>query len=292
MRHPTWAVWAIVGGLAAGPAAAADDGMFHVKHSEVDVPRIAMERVTLNYAIYFGGLHIVDLETAVDLAPSTYEVQTQVKTVGFAQWATEFRMASRTEGLVDGLQLQPHRHRVNSEFRGRSRSTAIDFNAGEVADVRLIPALRADERRNEVPRAMMRGTTDPTSALLAMTRRIAATQGCAGRVSVFDGRHRYDVVVVERGNEELPRIEGSVFSGPALRCDFTVEPLGGYDLRSTDPEQARRRFHGGRAWFAELIPGRPAVPVRLQIDGELASALVYLRAVDSVDRSAAVEQTN
>jgi hypothetical protein len=103
---------------------------------------------------------------------------------------------------------------------------------------------------------------------------------------VFDGRRRYDVVVAEYGPETLAANDYNNFSGTALRCDFHVEQIAGYDIKTANPDMRKQRFRTGRAWFAEVLPGRPAVPVRVEVDGDLAVTLVHLRGV----RPAGIEE--
>jgi len=266
MRHAVLALSLLVCALAGSPAAGGESGSGKA------------DRVDLAYTIYFGGLHVVDLSVDLDLAATTYDVKTQVRTVGLLHWLTEWQLDATTEGaIIEGTRLLPARHRVRTEFRGRPRTVAIDFSGGDVADIRIVPLPRDEDRREEVPRAAMRGALDPTSALLAVTRRLAAGEGCTARIPVFDGRRRFDIVAVEHGPEELPATDYSLFSGSALRCDFTIEPIAGYDVRNADAEERRRQLSHGRAWFAAAEPGLPPVPVRIEIGGDPVSALVHLR---------------
>jgi Protein of unknown function (DUF3108) len=234
-------------------------------------------RLDLNYAIYFGGLHVIDMAIDLDLAASGYDVTTRIRTVGLAGWIAPWQSVATTEGTIRGLRLEPRRHRMDGEFRGHRRSVAIDFAGADVVDIRIIPPPAQDDGRDPVTREQMHGALDPTSALLAVTRRIAAGQGCVGREPVFDGRRRYDVVVVDSAADTLPANDYSLFSGPALRCDFEFVPIAGYESRPAESEERKRRFRTGRAWFAELVPGRPAVPVRIEMGGDVVPTLVHLR---------------
>jgi len=280
MRQTICAVLLLIGALARSPATADEAGAGRA------------DRLNLEYAIYFGGLHVVDLNVDVDLAATSYDVKTQVRTVGFLHWLTEWRLDAMTEGaIIEGTRLMPARHRVRTEFRGRPRTVAIDFTGGDVADVRIVPPPGEDGSRNEVPRAAMRGALDPTSALLGLTRRLTAGKGCTGRIPVFDGRRRYDVVAVEHGPDEIPATDYGLFNGTALRCDFKVEPIAGYDARNPEAEERRRQLSHGRAWFAAVVEGLPPMPVRIELGGDPVSAMVHLREVQWPGGAAAMSRT-
>lgn len=229
----------------------------------------AEERVNLDYQIYFGGLNVIKVGIELGLGPDAYDVEARTETVGLTGYLAPWRSTAKTQGEIDGGRVEPLRHRVDAEFRGKSRTIAIDFVDGEVTSLFLDPPARKDPR-DEIPPERRRGAMDPASALLTLVRVMGEGKGCAGRFPVFDGRRRYDVVVVERGRETLAPNNYSAFQGEATRCDFHVEPL------VVDAPDHKRRFRSGRAWFAEIFPGRPVVPVRLEVDGDYVQTLVHL----------------
>jgi hypothetical protein len=233
-------------------------------------------RVQLDYVVYFGGFRVVQVAVDLGMGSSAYDVTARAHTVGMADWMTKWMSVTRTEGTVAGLRLAPVLHQANGEFRGRHRSVSMVFAHGDVTSLQVLPLPRDDYGRDEVPPEKRRGALDPASAMLMAARWVAEKGACVERVPVFDGRRRYDVVVVDRGKETLPANDYNSFSGVALRCDFTVDPIAGYEQRFADEEMRRRRFNTGRAWFAEILPGQPAVPVRIELDGEMASALIHL----------------
>ena len=292
MRHPILTMAAILAALAAPPAFAQQ---VSAASGEVAPHRSSPQRLGLDYTVYFGGLHVLDLGVAVDLGRRSYDVTSKIRTVGLTRWLAPWDSVATTEGVIDGAQVEPQRHRMDGKLRGHRRSVAIDFRGTAVADVRVYPPPAKDDDRDPVTPAEMNGSLDPSSALLAMSRRIAAGGGCDGRVPVFDGRRRYDVVVVDRGTELVPGGD-DLFSGPALRCDFTIVPIAGYVRRPSDPDHLKHRFRTGHAWFAEVVPGAPAVPVRIEMQGDLAATVVHLRrvrpAADVAATPAAAPQPN
>jgi hypothetical protein len=237
-------------------------------------PLPADNRVTLDYLVYFGGMNVMQLGVDVGVAPDAYDVTARIQTVGVAGFMVPWRSVATSEGAIDSGRVEPRQHRVNAESRNGQRTTAIDFDDnGEVTTVALYPP-PGKGPRDQVPQELRRGAIDPPSALFAVTRLMAQDGRCEGRMRVFDGRRRYDVLLSDRGHETLAANDYSAYHGPAIRCDFQFEQMVG---ESVPAEDKQRRFRSGRAWFAELFPGRPVVPVRLEIDGDYAQTLVHLR---------------
>ncbi len=241
--------------------------------NRADVPLPADDRVRFDYQIYFGGLNVMQLGVEVGVSPDAYDVTARVQTIGFAGFVAPWKSVATSEGSIDAGRVEPRQHRVHGEYRGNTRTTSIDFDDnGEVTMVALQPP-PGNGPNDQVPEALRRGAIDPPSALFAVTRLMAQDGKCEGRMRVFDGRRRYDVVLTDRGREALIANDYNAFYGSALRCDFRFEPIVSEYVAQPDH---KRRFRSGRAWFAELIPGRPVVPVRLEIDGDYAQTLVHL----------------
>jgi hypothetical protein len=231
------------------------------------------DRVALNYQIYFGGLNVMQLAVDVGVASDAYDVRARVQTVGLAGFLAPWTSVAVSEGSIDDGRIEPRLHRVRGEWRGRERTIDIDFDDdGEVTTVALYPQ-PGNGPNDQVPVELRQGAIDPPSALFSLTRLMAQEGRCQGRMRVFDGRRRYDVVLTDRGRDTLIANDYSAYHGVAIRCDFHFEPIVSEYVSQPDK---KRRFRSGRAWFAELFPGRPVVPVRLEIDGDYAQTLVHL----------------
>ena len=79
------------------------------------------------------------------------------------------------------------------------------------------------------------------------------------------------------GMQVLEATSRSVFQGPALRCDFEGRLLAGFPR---DEDRARAgRPRSGTAWFAQLSPGGPSLPVRITFETRFfGHATMYLAA--------------
>ena len=235
------------------------------------------DRMSLLYEIYSGGFHVLNFQLDLALAPESYDVTARINSAGFVGWFLSWRQTSESQGRLGPETVSPTLHRSQGEFHGRRRSVEIDYDAGTVSDVRIQPPAREDEGRDEVSVERRREAMDPISSILNAIRRISSGQGCGGRLPVFDGRRRYDLVLTERNRGPgLPQLAGAP-SG-RIQCDFVYEPIAGHNRRDADPEtKDKRRIQSGRV-FAERN-GALIVPVRIEIDGDWGMTIAHLREI-------------
>jgi hypothetical protein len=264
MRRMTFAALAaLILSLAWRPAAASPD------------------RMNLFYEVFSGGFHVLNFELDLALAPERYDVTARINSAGFVGWFLSWRQVAESRGALGPDMVSPELHRSQAEFRGRQRSVEIDYDSGKVGDVRVVPPAREDEGRDEVPVERRREAIDPISSILGAIRRISAGQGCGGRLPVFDGRRRYDLVLTDRKQGTgLPQLAGA--PSEKIQCDFVYEPIAGHNRRDADPEtRDKRRIQSGRV-FAERN-GPLIVPVRIEIDGDWGMTIAHLREVKRGD---------
>lgn len=248
------------------------------------------DRMSLYYEVYSGGFHVLNFELDLALAAERYDVVTRINSAGMVGWLLSWRQVSESRGLLGPGSVAPEQHRSQSEFRGRRRSVEIDYEGGKVDDVRVDPPPREDEGRDEVSPERRREAMDPISSILSAIRRISAGQGCGGRLPVFDGRRRYDLVLTERARPAgQPQLSGA--ASERIQCDFVYEPIAGHERRNADPEtRDRRRIQSGRV-FAERN-GALVVPVRVELDGDWGMTIAHLREIRREDCTVVAQGAN
>ncbi|MBI3452563.1 MAG: DUF3108 domain-containing protein [Rhodospirillales bacterium] len=238
----------------------------------------AAKRIGLVYDIYSGGLHVLalDLDLGLGLDTGRYDVTAKISTAGFLAWFLDWNQVTRSEGTLGEGGVAPDLYRMNATFRGNARMIEIVYRNGQVAVVRAEPSAKDDGEREVVAEAQRRDTLDPMSGVLAVIHATSEGKGCNGRVPVFDGRRRYDMVFVDRGERQFSASRYSVFDGRAKQCDFVFESIAGFERRRPENEE-RRRLQSGRAWISPVMPGAPATPVRIELDGDWGMTIAHLR---------------
>ncbi|MBN9562358.1 MAG: DUF3108 domain-containing protein [Alphaproteobacteria bacterium] len=214
------------------------------------------------YEIYAAGVPVAVLKTGFALGPSDYRIDLSFHTTGLVGWLYGGRQQSNVEGEWRGDRPAPRRFAGEGMWGGRARQTLIDYIAGQPLVRSLLPP--NDEEREPVPAALQANSMDALSAIAMLIRRVARTNRCEGQATTFDGRRAMDLVARTVGEEVLPPSTRSVFTGRALRCDFEGRLLAGF-LRDADQPELRRPRHGS-AWLAQITPGVPPIPVRIEFE--------------------------
>jgi hypothetical protein len=221
----------------------------------------------LDYAAYAAGFNVVDVSTSIALDRSGYQVGLAFHTTGAFGLLFHSAIVSMVRGLwergpANAQDVAPQRFASWGWDRGTEHRTLIDYRGGQPVIRDLVPP--TDGERDPVPPAMQRDTMDTLSAMAMLLHRVATTGRCEGQAHIFDGR-RLSVISATTGPVEVLAPERqSVFSGAALRCDFEGRQLAGFQ-HGVDEAELKRVKHGA-AWIAHIVPGAPAMPVRIRFE--------------------------
>jgi hypothetical protein len=238
------------------PAFAADEGDVHA-----------------SYDTFAVGLHVADVQAGFGLGPWSYQVQLVYRTTGVVGVFYRGHQINTVRGAWQGNQPEPVEFFGDGFWRGMHRVTVIDYANGQPQVRDLQPPNEAE--RQPVPPDLQANTMDTLSALAELMRHVADDGKCETTVHTYDGRRVTEVTARTVGMETLPPTSRSVFSGPALRCDFEGRMLAGFLLGDSD-EAHRRPLHG-TAWLAQAMPGAPPVPVRMVFETDwFGDATMYL----------------
>ena len=213
----------------------------------------------LAFAVYAAGLNVLNIESDVNLAATNYRVDLNFRTAGLFGALFHSDVNSFAQGDWAGNMPRPLRFASWGMVRGDQRRTILDYHNGQPVVTVLDPPQEDD--RDPVPPAMEHDTMDTLSAMAMLVRAVAATGRCEGQVTTFDGRRVLQITSHTTGEETL-RTEGrSSFSGPALRCDLDGIQTAGF--KHDENEASLHRIHHSTAWLARIMPGAPALPVRV-----------------------------
>lgn len=231
-------------------------------------PPARAEAVVARYEVRAGGLSVMRAEVLFDLSGPRYRVRTRVLPVGVGGLFGGGEQVSVTEGSWRGADPLPRRHSSEGEWRGARRAVLLDYapppvGAGATPLLRLLePPIEPE--REPVPDAMRRGTVDSLSAMAKLLRTVSDTGRCEGEAPIYDGRRRSDFRAWTEGTDELRRVGGGAFAGPALRCAFLGHVVAGRHP-GHERDNAARPQQPVTAWVARPLPGRAAIPVLIEL---------------------------
>lgn len=234
--------------------------------------------VRLNYLLYGHGFHVLDVVVDLNLTPAGYSVRLNDHTTGFLGFMLHTDVTSTVTGRFKAGQpgVQPIHFESSGYSRGAQRDTVLDYVDGNPKVQILTPI---EPKRDPVRIADARGSIDTLSAMADMVHQIQQTGHCDGKATVFDGLRLSTVSSHTVGQQTVPPDSRSPYGGTALRCDFESLETGGF--LHNEEEAKMRRVQHGTAWVSMVVPGAPALPVRIMFENpKLGMATMFLAKVE------------
>lgn len=246
--------------------------------------------LNLNYNLYAGGLKVVNVGVTYHLGQQAYDIHANARTTGMWSSLVPWRNMITARGSVDAKGVHPHLARYDDAWREKLRTTEFSFDKGIVSAVANPPHKK--DGRSEATTEQRTGAMDPLSAVVNVLA-LGGVQGCQGKIPAFDGRRLYNLVLSNKGTENLAANRYSIYSGPAVRCEVLFEPVAGFP-----PKEARAGFWSARdnakasnplvIWIAKPAPDMPELPVRVQSTVQLGTLVAHIRAINPVEQTAAL----
>ncbi len=233
------------------------------------------EPVRLSYDTYAAGIEVMQMTAYFGMGPWNYQIQIDYHTTGLVGLLYRGRQFNSVRGVWQDDRAAPVEFSGQGEWRGQQRRTLIGYDHG-LPEVRDLEPPQQSERE-PVPRDLQLHTMDTLSALAQLMRRAGRDRTCETSVRTYDGRRLLEISARTGGMEKLEPTGRSMFSGPALRCDFEGREVAGFLLGDNDPEH--RRPLRGSAWLAPLAPEGSMLPVRIAFQTRwFGPATMYLTA--------------
>ena len=228
-----------------------------------------------HYAGYAKGFNLFDLDVAVGFEQEAYRFQLSFRTSGLVGALFHAEGTTTVDGRFNGMRPVPRELLSQGRFRGEPHMTQIDWQSGMPKLVQMVPPAEPD--REAVPPNEQAQTVDTLSAIAGLLHQVSTKGNCESYTRTFDGTRLSEFSARTVGQEVLEPTGRSSFQGPALRCDVTGRMLAGF-MPDDDREEIAKPKRGS-AWFAQLQPGAPFVPVRIvfyTLDGSVGATL-YLK---------------
>jgi hypothetical protein len=217
------------------------------------------QSLLLEYEAFAAGFPIVTFAFRLDETPSAYSLDGHIRAVGAFRLFYRVDVRAESEGTLTRDAAQPRWHEHVFTSKGKDRVARLDYPGDGRVAAQLVPT--EDSGRPKPTEQQTVDTLDPLSAILAMGHAVARAGRCEGTFPVFDGRRRYDLTLTDEGGERIDAAPAYV--GPVRRCQAAVLKIAGFSF----DHDYQPRTTNGRVWFAAPRPGAPALPIRIDFDG-------------------------
>jgi hypothetical protein len=238
--------------------------------------RAASGEVHAAYDTYAAGLNVAGVEAGFAIGPFSYQVRLAYHTTGLVGFFYRGHQFNQVAGSFDNEVPFPREFSGQGIWHGDPRATVIDYRDNRPMIRTMVPPNETE--REPVPESLQVNSIDTLSALADLIRRVADTGKCETVVHTYDGRRATEITATTVGEEILPQTSRSMFSGPALRCDFSGRMLAGFKFE--DNRAADTKPLHGSAWLAKVAPDSPPVPVKMAFETRwFGDATMYLKSV-------------
>ncbi|MCR5876544.1 hypothetical protein LRS10_21790 [Phenylobacterium sp. J426] len=177
----------------------------------------APQQVRLAQA-YEGRLLVkmLEVQSEFSISPNQYRAGARVSSAGVVNLVKSYSLLAQARGSRAGSQIRP-----------------IDFSMSQ-----------AGKRRSQrYPAPAHPEAADPMAQLVRIALRDAATSPCAGRLSFYDGKQRYDVVFRPAGAGTLSPAQASMRLSSPVRCQLIFTPISGFGGDRSGQRRSKSDIH-------------------------------------------------
>jgi hypothetical protein len=226
----------------------------------------AQARLEAQYIATVGGIPVGRGGWVIDVTDDQYSASATGGTTGILKFFSSANGTSTAQGsFTNSGQPRSANYVASINYNRRMDDVRMALSGGNVTDYSAEPPLPPHPDRIPVSDADRKGVVDPISSAL---NRVAGAgdpvspEACGRKVSVFDGRVRYDL------HSEFKRIElvkaEKGYAGPAVVCAVYFVPIAGYV-----PDRPVIKYlvdlRDAEVWLAPIAGTRVLVPFRFAL---------------------------
>lgn len=215
------------------------------------------------YTLSVNSIPLGTFTWRAQIGASDYSTSAVGRASGIFSMLLNGEGTASVKGIVKDGRLQAANY-TSAFTRDKEKAGVLMLvDAGRVRDLK-IEETDPDTDRVPVTDAHKQDIADPLTALLipAPAGDPVAAAGCERKLSIFDGRRRFDLALSFRRNDKAMPEKG--YTGPALVCAVKFTPIAGH--RASSP--LLTFLIEGRdieIWFVPVAGTRALAPVRLSI---------------------------
>lgn len=246
----------------------------------IALPQTAIgQQISLNYEIYFGGMHFVSSSVQLDKGEREYRIQAEGHSRGMFDFLIGWEGSAVSAGKITDRGLNPDYHQNRGQWKGRTREIRLDYDPEKGPVItRLVETAREDAPEvTEVDRDAVKDTHDPISTILELALNINANGGCAAEREIYDGRRHYRIRLSDAGETVIKPSDYSSYAGPARKCALEVERLGGF---IKNPSRMGQNPRNRMIFIAKPDNAPLPLPVRVEVQTDYGWLMIHLTGFD------------
>lgn len=233
-------------------------------------------RVSATYRISFGGFDIGSFNFQSQLTPQGYVLQSHAE-LSALLGAFKWRGNSRSTGNLVQLDPKPSAYTFDYQANSKLGSVKMAFNGAGVTSNTVVPPQDPHPELIPLKEQHLKDVLDPLSAVMALTR-VQGANPCGRKLSIFDGKQRFDLVMSFRRQQKIAETRPSGQPGFAFVCRVRYVPIAGYKMNNETKQMAA---NGGIEIALRPVPSANLlVPYQITVPTMAGSAVMTVQRVE------------
>jgi hypothetical protein len=234
-------------------------------------------KVAAVYKISFNGFDIGEFKFNSEVTGDSYTLTGNAQLsalLGAFTWSGDTRSAGNVSGEL------PRPAGYTFDFRSNSKSGGVKmgFTNGAVSNIVMVP--KSDGFGTVPVRDFhLKGVLDPLTAVMALSRS-QSNNPCGRKLAVFDGKHRFDLILSFRRQQRLAEARPSGQPGLVFVCSVRYIPVAGH--KNNDETRAMAANGNIEISLRPVPSANLFVPYQISIPTPAGTAVLTARRIDIV----------
>jgi Protein of unknown function (DUF3108) len=242
------------------------------------------QSLTARYRLALAGIEIGAGDWSVDIDKDRYTAKSSGQLFGMWRVLLGPDISATTHGSFSQGRLAPTSYVANFSSDDTTEDVRMMLRDGVVSEVEAKPPVPASPDRVPIAAADLRGAIDPlTAGLIAMpgSGDMLAPAACQRTLPIFDGTHRFDMVMTFKRIDKIKAETG--YQGPGIVCGMIYRPLAGYNTGAFRINYLKK-VRDMEMWFAPIAGTRVLAMFRISMPTMLGIAVLGATRFESAVR--------
>lgn len=242
----------------------------------------APKNLLLNYDIYAGGFKILAAELDMSSEKSSYNMNMNAHTQGFIGALFPWKAEYNSSGKKENGKLIPTSFEKKSSWRGKEKVKTMKYDdKGQVTE-KIVKKHGKTYTEKNVDKLLSGNAVDVMTGVLNMMQIVKNSNECNGKIPVFDGKRKFNINLKNEGKKTIEPSRYSIFSGEAVKCTLTVEPLAGFKEKDKNrgwmaiQKHSKEHHRLPTIWLAKTEKSGETIPVRLELKSTYGTVIAHL----------------
>lgn len=183
------------------------------------------------YDIRFAGIKLGTFEVWSNMNAESYSMRGKGELKFITGMLFEIKGDTTSTGAVTNSGPRPSSFAFDFKTKKHKGELAMMFEGDAVTHVMARPPFVENPKDIPVTAAHVKNVLDPMSAIFFTARADKLNPDgsiCPGRIPVFDGKQRFDLVLSYKKTVQVSKKRKSGYGGPAVVCRIKYIPIAGY----------------------------------------------------------------